>query len=65
VPFPTLFQSFQAIEARAKWLALVIAAGLTVLMIHLVFYPWTSILPDLQHLHHFCQANKGAPLCNH
>jgi hypothetical protein len=65
VPFPTLFQSFQEIEGRAKWLAVVIAAGLTVLMIHLVFYPWTSILPDLQRLHGYCQANKGASLCKH
>jgi hypothetical protein len=63
VPFPTLFQSFQNIEGRAKWLAVVVAAGLTVLMIHLVFYPWTSILPDLQHLHAYCLHRKGAPLC--
>jgi hypothetical protein len=63
VPFPTLFQSFQDIEGRVKWLPVVIAAGLTVLMIHLVFYPWTSILPDLQHLHSYCQANKSSPFC--
>lgn len=66
VPFPTLFQSFQDIEGRAKWLAVIVAAGLTVLMIHLVFYPWTSILPDLQHLHSYCQSHshKHTPLCN-
>jgi hypothetical protein len=63
VPFPTLFQSFQDIEARAKWLAVVIAAGLTVLMIHLVFYPWTSILPDLQHLHSYCNHHAQLPPC--
>lgn len=63
VPFPTLFRSFQDVEARAKWLAVVVAAGLTVLLIHLVFYPWTAILPDLQHLHSYCETHPTAPPC--
>ena len=63
VPFPTLFRSFRDIEGRAKWLAVVVAAGLTVLMLHLVFYPWESILPDLQHLHSYCQHHADQPPC--
>lgn len=62
VPFPPLFETFRNIEARAKWLAVVVAAGLTILMIHLAFYPWTGILPSLQHLNSYCNNNPAA-LC--
>jgi hypothetical protein len=32
-------------------LALMAAAGLVILLIHLVFYPWPSIIPDLNRTH--------------
>ena len=64
VPFPPLFETFQDIEDRAKWLAVVFAAGVVVLLIHLTFYPWTDVLPDLQHLHKYCQQHAGVALCH-
>jgi hypothetical protein len=51
VPFPTLFWTIQKLEDRLRALAIVIAAGITVLLIHLALYPWPSVIPDLQDLH--------------
>jgi hypothetical protein len=31
--------------------ALVVTAGLVILLIHLVFYPWPATIPDIQDLH--------------
>ncbi len=51
VPFPTMFETLRSLERRLRVLALVVAAGLVMLLLHLVFYPWPSIVPDLSRLH--------------
>jgi hypothetical protein len=51
VPFPTLFATIQALEQRVRVVAIVFAAGITVLLIHLALYPWPAVIPDLQDLH--------------
>jgi hypothetical protein len=51
VPFPTLFETVRSLERRLRFLALVVVAGLVVLLIHLVLYPWPAIIPDLIRLH--------------
>jgi hypothetical protein len=51
VPFPTMFETVRDLERRLRVLALVVAAGLATLAIHLVLYPWPSIIPDLKRLH--------------
>jgi hypothetical protein len=52
VPFPTLFETFRDFARLdpIKLFAAVIAGGIVVLLIHLVLYPWPSIIPDLQDL---------------
>lgn len=53
VPFPTLFETFRDFARLDpfKIFATVIAGGIVVLLIHLVLYPWPSIIPDLKDLH--------------
>jgi len=55
VPCPTVFATIGNLERRfhrlASVVAIVIAAGLATLLIHLTFYPWPAIIPDLQDLH--------------
>lgn len=53
VPFPTLFETFRDFARldRFKLFAAVLAGGIAVLLIHLVLYPWPSIIPDLKDLH--------------
>jgi hypothetical protein len=53
VPWPTLFETFRDFAGLEpfKVLAAVIAGGIVVLLIHLVLYPWPSIIPDLKDLH--------------
>lgn len=46
VPFPTLFRTIVDLERRLHRFALVVAAGLVVLLLHLAFYPW----PDISHV---------------
>jgi hypothetical protein len=53
VPFPTLFATVRSLERRLRLLALVVAAGLVVLLLHLVLYPWPSIIPDLNRTHRY------------
>ncbi len=45
VPFPTAFRTVAFLARRWHWVAMVILAGLAVLVIHLAFYPW----PDIAH----------------
>jgi hypothetical protein len=67
VPFPTLFWTIQRLERHSRVVALVFAGGITILLIHLVFYPWPSIIPDIQGVHSYCNPSHGkppaAPLC--
>jgi hypothetical protein len=51
VPFPTLFWTIQKLEQHLRPVAVVFAAGITVLLIHLALYPWPGVIPDLQDLH--------------
>jgi hypothetical protein len=51
VPFPTLFSTVRSLERRLRVLALLVAAGLVILLFHLVLYPWPSIIPDLARTH--------------
>ena len=44
VPFPTLYRTVANLERRWRPAAMVIVAGLVVLMFHLVFFPWPDIL---------------------
>jgi hypothetical protein len=44
VPFPTLYRTVASLERRWRPAAMVIVAGLVVLMFHLVFFPWPDIL---------------------
>jgi hypothetical protein len=61
VPFPTLFETMRNLERRIPALAYVVAAGLAVLLIHLVLYPWPEIIPDVQRLHKTYQCHPLEP----
>jgi hypothetical protein len=43
VPFPTLYRTIANLERRWRPAAMVIVAGLVVLAIHLVVFPWPDI----------------------
>jgi hypothetical protein len=43
VPFPGIARTATNLEARRPWVAMIFLAGLTILAVHIVFYPW----PDL------------------
>jgi hypothetical protein len=51
VPFPRLFETLRSIERRLRILALAVTAGLAILLIHLVLYPFPEIIPDIKDLH--------------
>jgi hypothetical protein len=51
VPYPTLFATFRDLANRVRILAVALAALLTILLIHLVLYPWPTVITDLQDLH--------------
>jgi hypothetical protein len=53
VPFATLFDVVRDLETRIHIAAVVVAAGVVVLAIHLVFYPWPAIVPDVKRLHDY------------
>jgi hypothetical protein len=61
VPYPTLFRTVHDLERRLRGVAVVIAAGLTILVIHLTLYPWPAIIPDLQKLHKQNQTQQLPP----
>jgi hypothetical protein len=45
VPFPSLITTLRDLERRVPLVALVVLAGLVILLIHLALYPW----PDVTH----------------
>jgi hypothetical protein len=51
VPFPTLFSTVRSLERRIRPLALLVAVGMVILLLHLALYPWPSIIPDIQRTH--------------
>jgi hypothetical protein len=50
VPFPTLFATIQNLTKLVRPVAILIAAGITVLLVHLALYPWPDNIPALQKL---------------
>jgi len=60
VPFATLFAVVRDLEARIRLAAVVVAAGIVVLAIHLVFYPWPAIIPDVKRLHDYLHCTPTA-----
>jgi hypothetical protein len=51
VPYATLFRTLQDLESRLRSVAIVVAAGIVILLVHLAFYPWPASIPDMQDLH--------------
>lgn len=49
VGFPTFVWILHYVYHSWKFLAVILLAALTVLLIHLALYPWPSIIHDLQH----------------
>jgi hypothetical protein len=48
VPFPTLFRTVALLESHVHVVAVVLAAALIVLLLHLALYPWPDIAKVLQ-----------------
>lgn len=44
--FPTLFLTFKYLRDRFHWVAALVAAGLSMLVIHLALYPWPNLARD-------------------
>jgi hypothetical protein len=51
VPYATLFRTIQDLESHLRSAAIVFAAGILILLVHLAFYPWPGSIPDIQDLH--------------
>jgi len=51
VPYATLFRTIQDLESHFRAAAIVVGAGILVLLVHLAFYPWPASIPDIQDLH--------------
>lgn len=49
VPFPTFVWTLHVLYRHRRFLAIILLAALTILLIHLALYPWPSIIHDLQH----------------
>lgn len=62
IPFPTLVDTVRMLEVRLRVVALVVAAGLAILLIHLVLYPWPSTIPDMQDLHKQFERGRAGPV---
>jgi len=43
MPFPGIARTATNLEARLPWVAMVLLAGLAILAVHLVFYPWPDV----------------------
>lgn len=43
VVFPHMFYTLRCLSQRFHWVALAVLLGLSILMIHLVFYPWPNL----------------------
>ena len=67
VLFPALFRTVLNLEQRAQIVAVIVAGCMTFLMLHLVLYPYPSIIPwfvDLEHLHNHCVKHATELICN-
>jgi hypothetical protein len=66
VPFPGLFRSVLDLERLFPPLAVAVAGCMTFLMLHLVLYPYPSIIPwfqDVKNLHDYCSDHLAAAVC--
>jgi hypothetical protein len=66
VPFPGLFQAVLNLEARISIFAVAVAGCMTFLMLHLVLYPYPSLIPwfpNLEHLHNYCVQHGDELIC--
>jgi hypothetical protein len=61
VPYPTLFRTFKDLEKRAPRFTYVVAAGLAILTVHLVLYPWPATIPDINRLHNVYECHPLEP----
>jgi hypothetical protein len=61
VPFPTLFRTLKDLEGRAPRFTIVLAAGLAILMVHLILYPWPATIPDTNRLHRNYECHPVQP----
>jgi hypothetical protein len=61
--FPGLFTTMLNLERKSPPLAFILGAGLVFLAIHLTFYPFPSIIPDIQGLHHHCDTKPKPAIC--
>ena len=43
VVFPTFFYTFRKLRERFRWVAMVVTAGLAMLVLHLALYPWPNL----------------------
>lgn len=57
VPFPTMFSTVRSFERRLRPVALLVIAGLVILLLHLVLYPWPSNIPDFSRTHRIYECN--------
>jgi len=46
VSFPGLIFTVRKLERRLHWMAVVIVAGLSILLVHLALYPWPDLVRD-------------------
>lgn len=46
VSFPGLIFTVRKLERRLHWIAVVIIAGLSILLVHLALYPWPDLVQD-------------------
>jgi hypothetical protein len=51
VPYPTLFRTLKDLAGRTPQVTFLLIAGLVVLLVHLILYPWPSTIPDTNRLH--------------
>lgn len=66
VPFPGLFRTVLDLERLFPPLAVAVAGCMTFLMLHLVLYPYPSIIPwfqDLKNVHDYCASHATAAIC--
>jgi hypothetical protein len=46
VPYATLFRTIQDLESHLRSAAIVVAAGILILLVHLAFYPWPASIRE-------------------
>ena len=65
IPFAPLSKTIQDLEQRVRPVAFIVAAGLTIMLVHLALYPWPAVIADLQDIHKQNQQQRHAELKRH